>query len=407
MGRDMRELQLSNRVLGMKPSATLGMAQTARELADSGVDVVVLSAGEPDFCTPKSICEVAKRSIDKGNTHYVPVRGTKTMVKAMREKFRRDQKVEYGDDEVMCTVGAKSAILLALEAVLNPGDEVVIFAPYWVSYLEQIRLAYGVPIVVECSKENDFLPTGEQLANAITPKTRAVILNSPNNPSGGVIKKDQLEGLARVLGGTNIWLISDEIYEKIIYDGHEHFCPASLSDDMRHRTIVISGASKGYAMTGWRVGVVGGPKRVITSMTKLQGQETTCLPGFIQDAAAFALEEDQQVRSDMKMMLNAYRDRRDHALTLFGALANVNVFKPAGAFYIWADFSYYVGRGLGGHIIENDIDLATRMLKEAHVASVPGSPFGGKGYIRLSTASAKKAIEMAAHRIEQWLALAE
>lgn len=399
----MSDLSLSSRVHHMKPSATLGMAQAARELADAGVDVVVMSAGEPDFATPKAICEVGKASIDQGKTHYVPVQGTKSMIRAMQEKFLRDQKVSYGADEVMCTVGAKSAILMALEALIDDGDEVIIFAPYWVSYMAQIRLAGGVPVVISCRSEDGFMPHGNDLARAITKKTKAVILNSPNNPSGGVISKGQLEGLAQVLRGTKIWLISDEIYEKLLFDGHKHYSPASLSDDMRERTIVISGASKAYAMTGWRVGVVAGNKNIIAGMTKLQGQETTCLPEFIQDAAAFAIRESDVVKDELNKMLLAYKERRDASLPLFEKLPHVKVFMPKGAFYIWADFSYYVGKSVGSQKVMDDIDLATRMLKEAHVACVPGTPFGGPGFLRFSIASSKKDIEKACQRINKWL----
>lgn len=399
----MSNLSLSNRVVSMKPSATLGMAQAARELADQGVDVVVMSAGEPNFETPEAIVAVGCASMKNGKTHYAPVRGTKAMVAAMQEKFLRDQKISYSAEEVMCTVGAKAAILLALEAVVNDGDEVIIFAPFWVSYEEQVRLAGGVPVIVTCDARDNFMPSGDALKRAITPKTKAVILNSPNNPTGGVISKSQLEGLASALNGTSIWLISDEIYEKLLFDDAIHISPASLNDDMRRRTLVISGASKGYAMTGWRVGVVAGPKVIVDSMVKLQGQQTTCLPEFIQDATAYALKEDQTIRAEIQKMCDAYGKRRDVALTLFGKLPHVAVFKPTGAFYIWVNMSHYVGKSLRGHIVKDDVDLATRMLREAHVASVPGTPFGGPGFLRFSIASSIDDIQRAAERIAQWL----
>lgn len=399
----MNKLALSARVTSMKPSATLGMAQAARDLADKGVDVVVMSAGEPDFLTPKVICEVGKASIDRGRTHYVPVSGTKKMVAAMQKKFLRDQKINYAANEVMCTVGAKSAILLALEAVVNDGDEVVLFAPYWVSYADQVRLAGGIPKIIQCQARNGFMPTKEDLDQAISAKTKAVILNSPNNPTGGVITKAQLLDLAEKLSGTGIWLISDEIYEKLLFDGAVHYSPAAINDDMRNRTIVISGASKGYAMTGWRVGVVAGCKDIIGAMTKLQGQQTTCLPEFIQDAAAFALEENAEVVDEINKMVEAYGHRREMGMKLFGALPHVVVFRSPGAFYLWVDFSYYMGKKINGEVIVDDIDLATRMLREAHVASVPGGPFGGVGFLRFSIASSMDDIKKAAHRIGQWL----
>lgn len=397
------QLMLSNRVNRVKPSATLGMAQAARELASSGIDVVIMSAGEPDFTTPKVICDVAKKAIDEGKTHYVPVAGTGSMIKAMQEKFLRDQKVSYSPSEVICTVGAKSALLMALQAIVNDGDEVIIFAPYWVSYYEQIRFVSGKPVIVTCQKEDNFFPKLSDLKRAITDKTKAIILNSPNNPSGAVISKAQLLELSEFLKGSNIWVISDEIYEKLLFDGREHISPASLNEDMRERTIVISGVAKAYAMTGWRVGVAAGNSSIISAMTKLQGQQTTCLPEFIQDAAAFALKENDEVKAEINKMVEAYRERRDLAVSLFKKLPKVIIFPSQGAFYVWADFSYYIGKMLSKKVIMDDIDLAIRMLKEAHVASVPGAPFGGPGFLRFSIASSKKDIREAVERLERWL----
>jgi aspartate aminotransferase len=256
---------------------------------------------------------------------------------------------------------------------------------------------------VPCKAENNFMPTKEELASRITKKTKALILNSPNNPSGGVISRQQISDIASLISSSSIWAISDEIYEKLIFDNTEHISIASLSDDLRKRTIVISGASKGYAMTGWRVGVVGGEKTIINAMVKLQGQETTCLPEFIQDAAAFALRENDVVVKDMRTMLDAYHERRKLSLNLFSKLPDVQVFKPQGAFYIWADFSYYLGKPLNNRVVEDDMDFTLRMLKEAHVAAVPGSSFGGEGYLRFSIASSEDTIKKAVERIALWL----
>ncbi len=395
----MLELSISKRVVNMKPSATLGMAQAARELAAAGVDVKILSAGEPDFDTPEAISAVAKKSIDEGKVHYVPVPGTKNMISAMQEKFLRDQGVSYKADQVMCTVGAKSAILMALDALINEGDEVIIFAPYWVSYAEQVRLSGGIPVEVVCLVENNFMPTKDQLLKAMSKKTKAILLNSPNNPSGGVISLEQLKGIAEALKDTPIWVISDEIYEKLLFDGHKHYSPAALNADMQERTIVISGASKGYAMTGWRVGVVAGNSKIISAMIKLQGQQTTCLPEFIQDAAAFALRENKEVQEAMSTMLQAYTERRDACLKRLEAIPVLKTFKPQGAFYLWVDFS----RAVAQKGLKDDVELATALLKEAHVATVPGGPFGMPGFIRMSIASAQKEILDALDRIDTWL----
>lgn len=400
----MVELLLNERVKNMKPSATLAMAALARNLIDDGVDIVTLSAGEPDFDTPKIIVDIGKASIDAGKTHYAPVRGSKAMISALREKFHRDQGVSYGADEVMCTVGAKSAILMALRAILEEGDEVIVFAPYWVSYVEQVRLCGGKVVVVPCLAANNFMPIKEQILAAMTPKTKAIILNSPNNPSGGVISKSQLEDLAEVLRGTSLWIISDEIYEKLLYDDAKHYSPSALGDDMRRRTVVISGASKGYAMTGWRVGFVAADARLIYAMGNLQGQDTTCLPEFIQDAAAFALWEGPEIRAHLEQMREAYRARRELALVGFQTLLpKVEVFKPGGAFYIWGDFKAYIGKNLHGREVIDDMDLGLRMVQEAHVAGVPGSPFGCPGFLRFSIASASSEIERAIQRMSTWL----
>lgn len=396
-------LTLSKRIIDMEPSATLKMAQAARELLANGVDVMTLSAGEPDFDTPSVISDVAKHAIDQNLTHYAPVHGNKNILAAMQQKFAREQKVQYGQDEVLCTAGAKSAILYALEAIVNPSDEVIIFAPFWVSYKEQIKLCGGVPVIVSCGADSNFLPTASMLKNVITPRTKAIILNSPNNPSGGVISEQTLKEIAEVLAGTNIWVISDEIYERILFDGHKHFSPASINQDMRDRTIVISGLSKAYAMTGWRVGVVAGNKTIITAIGKLQGQSTTCLPEFIMEAAAYALREPKEVTDSVTRMIEAYTERRAFALRELEKIKNVNVFPPMGAFYVWLDMREYLKDGHNRHNVQDDMELSLKILSEAHVACVAGSPFGSRGFLRLSIASPLEKIAKAIERLASWL----
>lgn len=399
----MNKLIISDRISKMEPSATLKMAAKAREFSDKGIDVVVMSAGEPDFTTPKCIIDVAKASLDQGKTHYSPIRGNKGMIKALQHKFLRDQKVEYAENEVMCTVGAKSAIMMALTSIINPLDEVIIFAPYWVSYKEQIALAGGIPVIVEGCKENSFIPSKEDIKKAITKKTKAIIINSPNNPSGSIMDKNFLLDLALLLQNTNIWLISDEIYEKLLFDGATHYSPSALSEDMRARTVVISGVSKAYAMTGWRVGFAAGPKEIISAMAILQGQETTCLPDFIQDAASFAIMEPQEVLKEISLMKSSYSQRRDLALEKISKIKDLWAFKPKGAFYLWVDFNKICGQKIKGQPVIDDMDLSMRILSEAHVACVPGTPFGGKGFLRFSLASSPKDIELGFTRIGHWL----
>lgn len=396
----MINLPISKRVSTMQASATLAMAQASRDLAEKGIEVISLSAGEPDFVSPKAICEALKKSLDLGQTHYTPVKGTKNLLKAIQYKFKRDQKIDYGIDEIFATTGAKSAILLALEAIVDENDEVIIFSPFWVSYKEQVRYAGGVPVIVTTFEENNFMPSYSTIKNAITPRTKAIILNSPNNPTGAVISKSQLEEIALALENTNIYLISDEIYERLLFDDVQHLSPGALSTSMKNRTIVISGASKGYAMTGFRVGIVGGNKTIIAAMIKLQGQNTTCLPEFIQEAAARAFIEDGDLATELDHMCATYEERRDYALELLKKIPLLKPFVPQGAFYLWINASNFIGEHKR---FASDHEMAISMLNEAHVAVVAGSPFGLAGYLRLSIASSKTDIKKAMERIYTWL----
>jgi len=284
----MATLRLHERVLKLQPSATLAMAAKAKALKDQGVQVVSLSAGEPDFATPKSIVDAAREALTTDVGHYSPVRGADALVKSICHKFKRDQKLHYEPNQVLATVGAKPAVAMAIESIAGPGDEVIVFAPYWVSYPEQIRLVGAKPVVVEAGASHGYLPTSAALRAAITPRTKAVIINSPNNPSGAVYPESLLRELMDVVKNTQIWVISDEIYEHLVFDDAKHVSPASFSEDAYSRTLVISGASKGYAMTGWRIGFAGGPKELIDAMVKLQGQRDTCLPGITQAASSLS-----------------------------------------------------------------------------------------------------------------------
>lgn len=399
----MAELKLHERVLKLAPSATLAMAAKAKALADKGIKVSPLGAGEPDFLTPAPIMQAVAEAMKQDVGHYTAVRGTDALLSAIVEKFKRDQKLQYGLDQVMSTVGAKSAIAMAIESVAGPGDEVIVFAPFWVSYPEQIRLVGAKPVIVESRVSHGFLPTAESLRAAITPRTKAVILNSPNNPSGAVYPRALLAELMDVLKGSQIWVISDEIYEHLLYDNAEHVSPAALSSDAFERTVVISGASKGYAMTGWRVGVAGGPKDIIAAMTKLQSQRDTCLPGITQAAAAYAFREPEALKVEMAKMRDAYQARRDRALELLSHIKGLACHRPKGAFYALIDVAEVIGQPHHGSIVEDDVMLAIRLLEEAHVATVPGTPFGVPGTIRISLASSMEDIEEGIGKIAAWL----
>lgn len=397
-------LSLSERVRKIAPSATLQMKAKAKVLKDQGIKVVSLSAGEPDFETPKPIVDAARVALDKGVSRYTGSRGTDELISAMQTKFERDQGVKYDATQVLSTLGAKSAISMALDALVGPGDEVILFAPYWVSYPEQVRLSGAEPVVVSSSKENGYLPTIADIKAAITDKTKVVILNTPNNPSGAVWNEALLKDFMKLLEDTDIWVISDEIYEHLLFDSQKHFSVAAFSQDAYNRSIVISGASKGYAMTGWRVGVVGGPKEAISAMVKLQEQRYTCIPAISQAAAAFALLETEPVKNEIETMRKAYEERRNELVKILEDMPNISCAVPKGAFYALLDLSSCIGKEVKGSVVKNDEELALRLLSEAHVATVAGTPFGVPGTVRISLASSMTDIEEGVRRIARWMA---
>lgn len=379
-------MRLSDRVIQLAPSATLGMKARAKALTDQGIRIVSLSAGEPDFETPACIVRAAHEALDKGVSRYTPVRGSDALVGAMRDKFKRDQGVSYTPAQVLSSVGAKASISLAIDACLQPGDEAIILKPYWVSYPELVKLAGATPVFA--------LPSIESIQQAISPKTRAILLNSPNNPDGSVYSEAFIRDLMRLLESSEIWVISDEIYEHLVFDSVKHVSPASLSQDAYHRTVVISGVSKGYAMTGWRVGIAGGPEPILSAMTKLQEQRFTCIPAICQAAATYALQEPEELRLEIEKMRAAYQLRRDRFLEALANIPGVSCATPRGAFYAMVDFS---------QIYPNDLELADRLLSEAHVATVAGTPFGAPGFLRIGLASSLDEILLGVQKIGEFL----
>ncbi|NBV76523.1 MAG: aminotransferase class I/II-fold pyridoxal phosphate-dependent enzyme, partial [Methylococcaceae bacterium] len=329
------------------------MKARAKVLQDQGISIISMGAGEPDFETPSCIIDAVKRALDKGVNRYTGVRGTDELIAAMQLKFERDQKVRYEPTEVISTVGAKMAIAMAIEAVAGPGDEVIVIAPYWVSYPEQIKLAGATPVITSS--------TISSIKKAITPHTKAIIVNSPNNPTGEVLPESYLRELCDLLVGTGIWLISDEIYEHLVFDGRKHVSPASLSDDARSRTLIITGASKGYAMTGWRVGFAAGPQKLVAAIAKLQEQRYTCIAAVTQAAAAFALREPAELTAEIEKMRVSYQDRRDRLVQYLKNIPQIKCTAPQGTFYALLDFS---------EVMKDDETLASRLLTEAHVATV-------------------------------------
>lgn len=386
----------TTRMSAVRPSATLAMAAKAKALAKSGVDVANLSAGEPDFKTPQCIVDVAKKALDDRSAHaYTNARGTDELVDAMRAKLEREQHTKYEVSEVIATIGTKGALMLALDALIGAGDEVILFAPYWVTYADLVRLAGGTPVVVHTRREDGYRPRLDEFEKAITPKTKLVLTCSPGNPTGAGWPEETLRAIFKRLEGTDIWAISDEIYERLTYGGFKHVSPVSFGADAKSRTLWVGGVAKAYAMTGWRVGVAAGPKSIVDAMITLQSQRTTCPAAVAQIAAAYALREPPEVTAAVEEMRKTYEKRRTLVLERAKAISGVAVHPPEGAFYAYLDVT---GRG-----IKDDVALAESLLEKSHVALVPGTPFDGPGALRLSYAASEQTIEKGFDRLAKHL----
>jgi aspartate aminotransferase len=375
------------------------MSQKSAELKAQGFDVINLSVGEPDFNTPDHIKAAAKKAVDDNFSFYSPVPGYLDLRQAISEKLEKENGLTYKPDQILCSNGAKQSVCNVVLSVVGPGDEVIIPAPYWVSYVEMVKLAEGVNVVVEASIDQDFKITPAQLEAAITPKTKAIILCSPSNPTGSVYTKEELKGLADVLAKyPQIVIISDEIYEHINYLG-QHESIAQF-ENVRERVVIVNGVSKGYAMTGWRLGWIAGPKWVVGAINKLQGQYTSGPCSIAQKAAVAAYKGDQSCVAEMRV---AFQRRRDLIVKLAKEIPGFKVNNPTGAFYIFPDCSYYLGKSFNGNKIETAADLAMCLLDEAKVACVGGNAFGAPNCIRMSYATSDENIEKAMARIKDAL----
>ncbi len=391
---------LSDRITSLAESQTIAMAKKARELAAKGVDVINLSFGEPDFQTPQYIKDAAKKAIDDGYTFYTPVAGYPDLRKAIVEKLRRDNGLEYGPENIVVSTGAKQSIANAVMCLVNPGDEVIIISPYWVSYEEVVKLAEGIPVPVKGSLENDFKITAQQLEDAITPNTKLVMYSSPCNPTGSVFTKDELAAFAAILEKhPQVHVIADEIYEYINFTG-EHYSLARF-DSIKDRVITVNGFSKGYAMTGWRVGYIAAHKDIADACDKMQSQITSGTCSIAQKAAQAALEGG---RASAEEMSASYLRRRDLVLGLMNDIPGIKTYVPQGAFYIFPDVSAYFGKSAGDIKIENANDLAMYLLNEAHVSLVEGGAFGAPQCIRFSFAASDAKLIEALERIKASLA---
>lgn len=395
------ENQVSQRIASLSASSTLAMLAKTQELKAQGIDIISLSVGEPDFNTPDNVKEAAKAAIDANYSRYSPVPGFMPLRKAIVEKLKRENGLEYTAEQIVVTNGGKQAVAEALMTIVNPGDEVIIPTPYWVSYPEMVKLADGTNVFVETGLDRHFKLTPEQLRAAITPKTRALILCSPSNPTGAVYSREEIEALVKVLlDYPQVIVLSDEIYEHINYVG-KHVSMAEYPE-MKERVVVLNGCSKGYAMTGWRLGWLAAPQWLAKGACKLQGQFTSGPCSITQMAAIEAYEGDQQ---SVRMMKEAFEHRRDVVYELTNATPGFRAERPEGAFYIFPECSAWFGKKTAeGEEIKNADDLAMYLLMEAHVASVSGVGFGAPNYIRFSYANSEENIREAFRRINAALA---
>jgi aspartate aminotransferase len=394
---------LASRLAEVKVSASVMMGMKARELAAQGVKVISLTAGEPDFATPAHAIEAAHQAALSGDTKYPPQGGTPALKAAVRRKFQRDNGLDYSDDEILVTNGGKQAIYNAFMATLDAGDEVVIPAPYWISYADMAKVAGGVPVTVSCPQNNGFKLRPEDLEAAITPRTKWVMLNFPNNPTGAACSREEMQAIAEVLlRHPHVWVMTDDMYEHLVYDGFAFCTIAEVEPALRDRTLTVNGASKTYAMTGWRVGFCGGPRELIKAMFNMQGQATSGVSTVGQAAAAAALDGPQEL---VRERAAEYRARRDFVVEALNQAPGIACHKPEGAFYVFPNIAACLGKTTpAGKTIESDTDFAMALLEEAHVGVVQGAAYGMSPYIRISYATGMDELREAMGRIQRFCA---
>jgi aspartate aminotransferase len=393
----MSQAQLAQRIQALEESSTLGMTKKARELAAQGHKVISLSVGEPDFKTPAHICEAAKKAIDDGFHGYSPVAGYPDLRMAIANKLKRDNNLEWGSENIVVSTGAKHSLANAISALINPGDEVIIFSPYWVSYSEMVKLAEGTSVIVQGAFDNNFKVTPEQFEAAITPKTKMVMFASPNNPTGSVYTESELRDIANVVARhENIFVLADEIYEYINFTQGGHFSIGSIPE-IKERVITVNGVAKGHAMTGWRIGFIAAAKWIADGIEKLQGQVTSGTNSIAQKAAVAAFNGSLDHAYEMKA---AYDRRRKLVVEKLREIPGFKVNMPDGAFYAFPDISYYFGKTDGKTVINDSDDFCSWLLADAFVATVAGSGFGAPDCMRISTAAADEQLVEACDRIK-------
>jgi len=395
------QTRLADRINALEESSTLAMTKMARELAAQGHKVISLSVGEPDFKTPAHICEAAKKAIDDGFHGYSPVAGYPDLRKAIADKLKRDNNIDWKPENIVVSTGAKHSLANVIQVLINPGDEVVIFAPYWVSYSEMVKLAEGKSVIIDGAFENDFKVTAEQLEAAITPRTRIVMYASPNNPTGAVYSEKELREIAAVLEKhEDVYVLADEIYEYINFTEEGHFSIGSIPA-LKDRVITVNGVAKGFAMTGWRIGFIGAAKWIAEGVEKLQGQVTSGTNSIAQKAAVVAFNGTLEPTKEMS---KAYARRRDLVVGLLKEIPGFKVNVPDGAFYAFPDVSYYFGKSDGTTTIKDSDDFSNWILNKYYVSTVAGSGFGAPNCIRISTAAADEALSEAVQRIKDAVA---
>ena len=391
---------IAERMSLIKPSPTMAVTKMAAEMKAAGKDIIGLGAGEPDFDTPDHIKNAAIEAIKNGETKYTAVDGTPALKKAIAKKFYKDNSIEYNIDEIIVSVGGKQVLYNALMSSINPGDEVIIPSPFWVSYPDMVSLAGGVPIIVEGKEKNNFKIQPEDIRDKISTKTKWIIINSPSNPTGSSYSKEELRDIGNLLlEYENIFVMSDDIYEKIIYDDFKFFSLAEVVPELKDRILTVNGVSKAYAMTGWRIGYAGGPKHLITAMSKLQSQSTSNPSSISQAAALAALEGPEEFLLERN---ERFKTRRNMVVKMLNECNGLSCIKPSGAFYVYPSCSGIIGKSSKeGKLIENSIDFSAYLLESVGVAVVPGSAFGADPFFRISYATSDSILEEACNRIKK------
>lgn len=393
-------MELSRKAQAIEPSLTLAITAKAKEMKEKGIDVISFSAGEPDFNTPKNIINAAIKAMEDGNTKYTSVNGILQLREAICKKFKDDNGLEYNPSQIVVSTGAKQSLANTFLAILNPGDEVIVSTPYWVSYPELIKLADGKPVFVEGDEKSNYKFTKENLEKAVTAKTKAIVLNTPNNPTGTIYNKEELEVIADFAKKYNIIIISDEMYEKLIYDNENHISIASLSKDAYERTIVINGLSKSYAMTGWRIGYCAASEKIAKLMISIQSHVTSNVCSITQYAALEALSGSQD---EITKMINEFEKRRNYMINRIESIDNLSIVKPKGAFYIMINIENCLGKEINGKILNDSMEFCASLLENEKLAVIPGKAFGLNNYIRVSYATSMEAIKEGLNRIESFI----